>query len=214
MSKNTVIKIVVCLIILTISIGVGIFFWMSKDKVELRDTVKYEGNTYVLLEYNLDVFTYNFNSTEEFYDEDEVHPVKHDKWDIVYFGGDLFVLDKQVEEATLYYKDDNNYEWFIVYEEDDKENSKTIAITKEEIEFLYKLDEATREESIAFNKIEQFADIVKISKDGFVEGIISLAKYKDSWYWKTEVMTDDDKEYVIPLSQSLNSKIVDLFTKK
>ena len=62
MSKNTVIKIVVCLIILTICIGVGIFFWMGKDKVELRDTVKYEGNTYVLLEYNLDVFTYNFNN--------------------------------------------------------------------------------------------------------------------------------------------------------
>ena len=214
MNKSTVIKIVVCLVVLTICLGVGIFFWISKDKVELRDTVKYEGNTYVLLEYNLDVFVYNFNSTEEFYDEDEVHPVKHDKWDIVYFGGDLFVLESQVEEATSYYKDDSNYEWFIVYEEDDKENSKAIAITNEEIEFLYNLDEVTKEEAIAYNKIEQFADIVKVSKDGFVEAIISLAKYEDSWYWKTEIMTDDDREYIIPLSKSLNSKIVDVFDKE
>ena len=38
-----------------------------------------------------------------------------------------------------------------------------------------------------------FCDIVKISKDGLVQGLIVLAKVDDNWYYKTEVMTDDDQ---------------------
>ena len=55
-----------------------------------------------------------------------------------------------------------------------------------------------------------FCDIVKISKDGLVQGLIVLAKVDDNWYYKTEVMTDDDREYVIKLSKLLSEKINDL----
>ena len=63
---------------------------------------------------------------------------------------------------------------------------------------------------IIFDDIDMFCDIVKISKDGLVQGLIVLAKVDDNWYYKTEVMTDDDQEYVIKLSNSLSEKINDL----
>ena len=58
--------------------------------------------------------------------------------------------------------------------------------------------------------IELFADILKVSKDGFVQGITTLALVEDNWYYKTEVMTEDDREYVIPIDERLNKKISSL----
>lgn len=52
-----------------------------------------------------------------------------------------------------------------------------------------------------------FADILKISKDGLVQGIVTLAQVDGKWYYKTEIMTDDDREYVIKIKESLNEKI-------
>ena len=173
---------------------------------DYEDVINYKGNTYMLLEYNMDIFTYGNNRTYE-YVEDEILPVEHDKWDIVFCSGDFFVLDKHIEEATKYYANDDNYEWYFMYEEDEENVKVPINIDKESIEYLYNLDKMERKVAISFDEIEMFGDIVKVSKDGFIQGIISLVKYKESWYWKTEVMTDDDREYIIPISESLNKKM-------
>ena len=174
-----------------------------------KDTISYKGKTYVNLEYNMDIFTYGFNSNE-YYEEDIIHPIKHKKWDAVYFDGDLYILDKQVKEAKKYYKDDNNYEWFIVFDINDEEVKKSISISKEELKYLYDIENKSRKETMKFDDIKEFASIMKISKDNAVYALISLANYKDSWYYKTEVMNDNDEEYIIDLPESLNKKILDL----
>ena len=174
-----------------------------------KDTISYKGKTYVNLEYNMDIFTYGFNSNE-YYEEDIIHPIKHKKWDAVYFDGDLYILDKQVKEAKKYYKDDNNYEWFIVFDINDEEVKKSILISKEELKYLYDMENKSRKDTMKFDDIKEFASIMKISKDNTVYALISLANYKDSWYYKTEVMNDNDEEYIIDLPESLNKKIFDL----
>ena len=174
-----------------------------------KDTISYKGKTYVNLEYNMDIFTYGFNSNE-YYEEDIIHPIKHKKWDAVYFDGDLYILDKQVKEAKKYYKDDNNYEWFIVFDINDEEVKKSISISKEELKYLYDMENKSRKDTMKFDDIKGFASIKKISKDNTVYALISLANYKDSWYYKTEVMNDNDEEYIIDLPESLNQKIFDL----
>lgn len=210
---NEMLKKIVAGLVVVAIIVIGGILLVGKKNQDLKDTVTYDGEKYVLLEYKQDVFTYNFISNEEFYDEDDISPMKHDKWDVVYFGGDLFVLDTHVEDATTYYQDDNNYEWFVVYEDEETKKSESLAITKDEIDFLYGLDDAKKDTKVSFDDIEMFVDVVKISKDGFLEGTINLVRYKNSWYYKTEVMSEDDKEYVIELPSSLNSKLIDLLKK-
>ena len=198
-------KVVVILFILIIVI---LSFLFIKDD---NETIIYKNKTYKLLEYNSDVFTYNFNNSKNRYLEvDVIHPIKHDKFDIVYFNGDLFVLDKQVDSAIKYYSNDKNYNWYVVFDIDDEIIRKDILLSKEDIKYLYKLEDAKKSKTIVFDDINMFCDIVKISKDGIVQGLIVLAKVDDNWYYKTEVMTDDDQEYVIKLSNSLSEKINDL----
>ena len=198
-------KVVVILFILIIVI---LSFLFIKDD---NETIIYKNKTYKLLEYNSDVFTYNFNNSKNRYLEvDVIHPIKHDKFDIVYFKGDLFVLDKQVDSVIKYYSNDDNYNWYVDFDIDDEIIRKDILLSKEDIKYLYNLEDAKKSKTIVFDDIDMFCDIVKISKDGLVQGLIYLAKVDDNWYYKTEVMTDDDQEYVIKLSNSLSEKINDL----
>ena len=178
------------LIILLVTILV-IFLLIKNEPNEYKDTVKYNGKTYVLLEYNMDIFIYHFNSNS-YYEEDEIHPVKHNKCDIVYFNGDLFVIEDQVNEATKYYADDKNYEWYIVLEKDEKELRKSISIDSKELEYLYNIESIKKTKLITFNDIKQFVDIVKTSKDGFIFALINLVEYEDNYYWKTEIMNEYD----------------------
>lgn len=173
------------------------------------DTVKYKNKTYYLLEYNQDVFTYNFYYND-YLEEELVQPIKHDKWDIVYLNGDLFLPKNEVKKATEYYSDDKNYDWFIIIEKDDTETIIPLTITEEELEYIYDLDNKERKETMVFEDIEMFADITKISKDKTIFALISLARVDHTWYWKTEVMTDDDREYIIEVPETLNSKLNDI----
>lgn len=186
-----------------------VFFLIFKNDNKYKDTVKYKGKTYVYLEYNADIFTYNYNGND-YLEEDIIHPIKHDKWNMVYFNGDLFVIKKQVKEAIAYYADDKNYEWFFVTEDDDTQIIKPIHLTEEELEFIYSMDTLERDETILFSDIKLFGDITKVSKDKTITSLISLAYYKDNWYWKSEVMKDDDYEYAVKLPDSLNDKIKNL----
>ena len=193
-------------IVLITVIAVLSIILMIINKEPNLDTVKYKDKTYYLLEYNQDVFTYNFYYND-YLEEELVQPIEHDKWDIVYLNGDLFLPKNEVKKATEYYSDDKNYDWFIIIEKDDTETIIPLTITKEEIEFIYDLDNKERKETMVFDDIEMFADITKISKDKTIFALISLARVDKTWYWKTESMTDDDQEYIIKLPESLNNKI-------
>ena len=204
MKKRLIILIVIFFVVLLV---LGIVLKVkSSDRYE--DTIQYDGKTYVLLEYNRDIFTYGYNGNE-YFEVDEIYPVKHDKWDVVYFEGDLFILDKQVKEATKYYANDENYEWFIAYEKNEKEVKVPISISSKELKYLYDMDNKEKKKTVLFEEIEQFASIVKVSKDGFIYSLISLAQCDNRWYWKTEIMNDNDEEYVIVLPNTLNEKIIE-----
>ena len=198
------------LIILAFIILVILFF-LIKNNNQFRDTITYKGKTYVLLEYNMEIFTYHFNRND-YYEEDIIHPVSSDKWDIIYFNGDLYILDSQIKKATEYYSNDKNYKWFVVFD-DEYEKKIPISINKEELDYLYQLESIEKKQTMTFDDIKQFSNIVKESEDGLVKALIDLVHYEDSWYWKSEIMTDDDKEYIIKLPDSLSNKIFSLLDK-
>ena len=196
-------------IVLITVIAVLSIILMIINKEPNLDTVKYKDKTYYLLEYNQDVFTYNFYYND-YLEEELVQPIEHDKWDIVYLNGDLFLPKNEVKKATEYYSDDKNYDWFIIIEKDDTETIIPLTITEEELEYIYDLDNKERKETTVFDDIEMFADITKISKDKTIFALISLARVNHTWYWKTEIMTDDDREYIIEVPETLNSKLNDI----
>ena len=204
MSKN-LIKIFLVIVVL----AVGILALIVTIKIDKSiDTIKYNGKTYVLLEYNMDIFTYNHNNSDnKYYEEDVIHPIVHKKWDIIYFNGDLFILNSQIKNATKYYNYDDNYNWYIVFEDNDLDINKNISISRDELVYLYDIEDIKDKITITFNDIDMFADILKITKDGIVQGIVTLAQVDGDWYYKTEIMTDDDREYVIRIKESLNEKI-------
>lgn len=202
MNKN-IIKILVTIVGFILGIIVLV---VMVEKNKMIDTIKYNGKTYVLLEYNMDIFNYDLNQNN-YYEEDVIHPVSNKKWNIVYFNGDLFILDKQVKEATKYYQDDNNYEWYFIVDEEEKEKEFSISINNEELKYIYDMDNMKKTTSLTFNAIEKMGTLKKVSKDGFISAIICLANYNDSWYYRTEIMNDYDEEYIIVLPETLNKKI-------
>lgn len=197
-------------IIVFLVIGVLLLLFFNKD--EFADTMSYNGKTYVCLEYNMDIFTYGFNSSN-YYETDVIYPVSHDKWDIIYFNEDLFILDSQVKEAKSYYADDSNYEWSFIVEDSDFEKEFPILINDDELKYLYDMDNMKKDKTMLFSEIEKFGTLKKVSKDNFVYAIITLAYFEDSWYFRTEVIDDskeNDPEYVIKLPDSINEKVFNL----
>lgn len=207
--KNT---IIITLILILIIMAIVIF--TSRDNSKYKDTIKFKGEIYYLLEYNKDIFNYNFYSNE-YYEEDEIHPIKHEKWEIVYFSGDLFLPKEEVKKADKYYSDDENYDWFITTEENDVEKMIPVNLTEDELKFIYDLENKEKKETFKFEDIEKFAEITKISKDRTVYAMVSLARHNNTWYWKTEIMSDyeSDREYIVKLPDSLNKKINNLISK-
>lgn len=201
-------KIAKILIIVVITL----FLFIILKKNNNIDNIQYDGKTYVLLEYNMDIFTYNHNS-DKYYEEDIIHNVPHNKWNVVYFNGDLYIRNKQIKKANKYYANDKNYDWYIVFDNEDEVIRKSISITEAELSDLYNLETAKRSNTIIFSEIDMFADVLKVSKDGLVQAIITLAQVNDVWYYKAEIMTDNDREYVVKITDTLNVKINDLVNK-
>ena len=136
-----IMKIIIPLILIVFLLTISI---LITDNNKYKDTITYKGKTYELLEHNMDIFTYFYNSNT-YLEEDKIHKVSHNKWDILYFNGDLFVLDKQVKKTTKYYQDDKNYNWFITYERDDLLIEKEINLTKKELDYLYNIESIKKE---------------------------------------------------------------------
>lgn len=210
MNRKIVKKLIILIIVAVVVFGILIIL---PKKHNGMDVINYSGKTYGLLEYKMDIFTYYHNS-DNYYEEDIIHPVTHNKWDIVYFNDDLFILDKQVKEAIKYYKDDKNYDWYIAIDSDDSVIKKSIDINDSELNYLYDIEEVEEKDTIMFGEIDKFVDILKISKDGLVIGIINLVLVDDCWFYKTEIMTEEDLEYVVRIPSSLNKKINDLINNQ
>lgn len=193
------------IIVFVVFLLIFLSFYLLKKESHI-DGIKYKGKIYQLLEFKNDIFTYSFNSNE-YYEQDEIHEIDHEKWDVIYFDGDLYILDSQVSNAVKYYSLDNNYNWSISFDNAEDEMKFPLNLNIKEMQNLYQLDDVPKNNAIFFEEIELFGSIVKESNDGFVFGIISLAKYQDNWHWKTEIMTEDNKEYMVNLLPSLNKKI-------
>ena len=144
--------------------GVGVLI----SNYRYNDSLKYDGNEYLYLEYRNDTFYYDLYNSYDF-EEEEIEKLDHKKWDMIYSEGDVFVLKEQVEDAIKYYGDDDNYDWFFIYEKDeDRVKTKEISVSKEELKYLYDIDNIKREKAILFDDIEKFGSIKKVSKDKFV----------------------------------------------
>lgn len=199
MRKRT---ILVCIIFIIVVCGVSVVI----SNYRYNDSLKYEDNEYLYLEYRNDTFYYDLYNSYDF-EVEEIGKLDHKKWDMIYSEGDVFVLKEQVEDAIKYYGDDDNYDWFFIYEKDEERvKTKEISVSKEELKYLYDIDNIKREKAILFDDIEKFGSIKKVSKDKFVSGVMSICYYKGKWYWKSEIMSDDDKEYIIELPKSLTKK--------
>jgi hypothetical protein len=72
------------------------------------------------------------------------------------------------------------------------------------------MESMERDITITFDDIDSFASVLKISKDNLVQGILTLACVDGTWYYKTEVMSDENREYIVKITESLNNKINDL----
>lgn len=192
-------KVVVIIAILVI---VGSVLLNKKD----LETIEYEGETYVYLEYRNDMFVYDYLSDDNF-EVEEIYPIKIGEWDGIYSEGDLFIVKDQIKDAANYYSDDENYNWYFILEEDDTEKEYGILLDEKEKEYLYDLGDKKKEVTITFDDIKYFGSIKKVSKDGVISGVITLVNVDNKWYWKSEVMKDDSNEYVIALPESLNKKL-------
>lgn len=204
--RSDIILMFVFLFILTFFI---VLFILKNEQDKNRDTIKYNGKTYVYLEYNMDIFNYDFISND-YYEIDLIHPIEHDKWDMIYFNGDLFVVDDQVKKAINYYSNDKNYDWLFVLDVDDTEKEFPISIRRIDLKYIYKMDDMKKRNSLLFDEIEKMGSLKKVSKDNTIYASIGLAYYQDNWYWRSEIIDDskeNDPEYVIKLPNDLNNKI-------
>ena len=166
------------------------------------DTIQYQKQTYVFLKEPQDSFTYYFNVGS--YEEDEITMINHDKWNAINCGGDVYIKQDQYEQAQKYYLDEQNYNYYLVI---DDEITIDIAFSNEERKELNDLYKQEANHTIVFDDIDMFVDVYKVSKDDGFKGSINLVLCDGTLYYKTEVMSDDDREYVIELSKHLNQKI-------
>ena len=183
----------------------------EEEEYTTPETINYEGNTYVYMGFNEDIFYYDL-SASTYYEEDIVHPISNEKWDMVYLNGDLFILDSQAEAARAYYSDDANYQWVVEIYSDDSEEPDIypLSISEEDLVCIYGFETAEKKETLSFDQIEQFAMLKKTSEDGLISGSTSLAFYEGTWYWRSEMIdekTEGWPEYVFRLPETVNTQI-------
>ncbi len=189
----------------------------DRPAADISDTVTYKGGEYVFLEYPMNIFCYYYNgsSNDHFEEVDGIYPVDSPMWDMIWNGGDLYCAKDSAAEATGYYADDENYNWYIVIdnEADDTVNYHPAELTENELNAVYSLEDKEKTVSAFWEEFEAFGSIIKISKDGMVRGTISIAKFDGSWYWKSEIINEDRvsdgtwAEFIQPLPETLDSRI-------
>lgn len=180
------------------------------------ETICYQDRTYNHLKFNEDIFFYEIYPEIE-YEENTVKPITNEKWDIVYYNGDLFILDSMTEAAQAYYSDDKNFSWRVVIDFPDLDNALTspISVSAEDAEYIYSFKEAEKNTTISFDNIEIFGAIERISNDNLICASTCIAFSGDDWYWRSEIIDyrqENTPEYVFKLPQSINEQIKNLNT--
>lgn len=204
--KKTLLIVTLLLTICLAMTGCG-----NKSKA---DTLEYEGKTYVPVTFNQDIFLCAFGVGGEF-ETDVTYPIEGAQFDMIHNSGDLFVVESQEGEAASYYQDDANYDWTvsIFAEDEDEDPVMPIDVTAEELEYIYQLEEQEKDLTIFFDDIEQQATLIKTSKDGIARGSIELALYECQWYWRSEIIDENQEkdgtwpEYVYPMPESFQEKV-------
>ena len=200
---------------LVVKILFGIFMILGLTACNSdNNTIEYESEKYVLLEYNTDIFYYDYNNSS-YLEEDVIHPVECDQWKMVIYNGDLFVEKGKHDVAQEYYADDANYDWQVTAENEDEVETYPVTLTDDEYAYIYDMENLEKEMSVFYDEIETFGSLEKVSKDGIIKAGIDLVQVDDAWYWKTELIDenkeedDDYPEYVQELPASLVEKISD-----
>ena len=176
------------------------------------DTVKYKGEKYSVLGYPADIFMYDLAEGVEC-EEDETVPLEGSQWRMVYNNTDVYCHTADIDDANAYYSNHENYDWFVIIENEDSEVTVPLEITMEDFEYIYRMEDIDKETAIFFDEIEAQGSLIKVSKDGFIEGRIGLAELDGKWYWRTETIDEsrehdgDWPEYVIPLPEAVSDQI-------
>ncbi len=178
-----------------------------------EDTLAYNGEKYVPVEFNQDIFSCGFGVGGEF-ETDVTYPVKKAQFDMIHNSGDLYVTENQAGAAANYYQDDANYDWQIsIFSEEGDDAVSPIQITQEELDYIYEMEDQEKDLAIFFEEIQQQATLIKMSKDGIARGSIELALYDGQWYWRSEIIDENKEkdgtwaEYVYPMPKSFQDKI-------
>ena len=179
------------------------------------DTVKHEGEKYSFLGYPADIFMYDLAEGVEC-EEDETVPLDGSQWRMVYNNCDVYCHTDDFDDANAYYNNHENYVWYVTIEDGDKEFTYPLEISMEDFEYIYRMEDMDRETSIFFDEIETQGSLIKISKDGFIEGRTGLAEYQGQWYWRTETIDENRErdgewpEYMIPLPETVSDQIINM----
>ena len=187
----------------------------SKENMENYNEVNFEGKEWEALKYPANEFHYDYNgnSHDNFEEPDGRYSIDSPQWNMIWNAGDLYCAADRVEEAENYYSNEDNYDWYIVIDTEDDELYYPIDVNADELESIYKLEEMERKISLFWEEFEAQGSLIKISKDGIVRGTISIVKYDDCWYWKSEVIDESREkdgnwpEYVQLLPKTLDKKI-------
>lgn len=175
------------------------------------DTVTYRNRTYVLLEYNPNIFNYDLKESIE-YEEDTVYPIKDGTWDTIYYNGDLFIIENNIDNALAYYNNTKNYSWSVsVYlENDDEEIIIPLSMTDGEKAEILSFTDAKMTETVLFDDIEIHAMLVLTSDDGLLSASTSICQKDDCWYWRSEVIDENAEgwpEYIAKLPEGVSKQI-------
>lgn len=179
------------------------------------DTVKFEGEKYTILGYPADIFMYDLAEGVEC-EEDETVPLEDSQWRMVYNNCDVYCHTDDFDVANSYYNKHENYDWYVTIESDDKEFTYPLEISMEDFEYIYRMEDMDKETAIFFDEIETQGSLIKISKDGFIEGRTGLAEYQGQWYWRTETIDENRErngewpEYMIPLPETVSDQIINM----
>lgn len=202
MKKIILILIPIILVILSL---IGIYNY----KKITNDNIFYKMENYIYLDYKEDIFYYFYYNTE-YIEEDQLLEVKHDKWKFLFYNEDLFIREKDYKDAKEYYDNDKNYSFYLNIEEEYSSTTYPIDIYKDELQKIYNMNNIINKDTLKFEDIEKHGSLTKKSKDGKITGIISLAYVKNNWYYRTEIMNDNDEEYVVKLPNTLNKRLNDI----
>ena len=180
-----------------------------------REQVSQAPKGYVYLQAPTGMFAYSLQQTVEATDKEAV-TIPHEKWDLKYYKGDVFVAEAQAAEASAHYGDDQNYDWFLYVDVPGQVDNimAPLALTEEEVAAVYALG-SEWEQTLFFDDVEVFASLVKNSKDGLLYASTSLAYFENTWYWRSEIINDTVEgwpEYVVPLPESLLVRIEQVYS--